>query len=142
HDHGDAQAALRQGRLDLETAHAGHVQVQDDAVRLPAREVLEHRPAGRERLGLDPRGSEEPLERAADGLFVIDDGDEQFHWGHGSLSVAGLWPREEWDLGPRSLYARRRPARSAMRTSSATERASIFSITRPRCTLTVFSAMP
>ena len=34
------------------------------------------------------------------------------------------------------------PTRSARRTSSATDPARIFSITRARCTLTVFSAMP
>ena len=70
--------ALREAVLYLETAHAGHVEVENDAVGLAAREILEHGAAGSECPGFDPRGSEEPLERPAHGFLVIDNGDERF----------------------------------------------------------------
>src|SRR5882672_1329681 len=156
HDGGQLHAGLLQALQHVQPGHAGHVQVEDHAVGAPLGQRIQERRPGLEGLGLEVRGAEQALQRLADGLFVVDDGDERRVRGHvtgiePACRPARNWTMVLWTKVLRSVDAQgpgegdgagRTPARSAMRISSTSEAAPIFCMMRPRWTLMVFSTVP
>ena len=73
----DTQGAACQLPLDVEAVHAGHVEIEDDAVRNLRRERVKELPPRREGIRIQVRRPKEPLQSLSDRLVVIDDGDAE-----------------------------------------------------------------
>src|SRR4029077_14832791 len=131
---------------NVQPGHARHVQVQDDAVRAPGRQRIQELRTGGEGLRLEGRRAQQPLQRLADRLFVVDDGDKRGGLGHVAAIEPAWQPARNWTMvlwtkvlrAPAGQASRagaavgRTPARSVMRTSSTREAARIFCMMRPR----------
>ncbi len=58
--------------LQLEAIHAGHLDIEHQAIRLSLLEALKEIGRGFERFGLDPRSAQQSTERSPDRSIVID----------------------------------------------------------------------
>jgi hypothetical protein len=70
--------------LHVEPVHAGHVQIENDAIRQARIERFQKLRTGAERLRIQTSGTHQPHERFADGFFVVNDSDVQTSFGHGT----------------------------------------------------------
>jgi hypothetical protein len=78
-------APARELRLNLESAQAGHVQVEDEAVGAVVAHRLQKLAAGGVRFHLEPERSQQPRERFADVWIVVDDDDHGGRRRHDSV---------------------------------------------------------
>src|SRR5262249_4469737 len=142
--------------LDLETVHARHADVEDEAGRLRRRRRVEEVLARAECFGTMAERADQAARRFPYRLVVVDDGDERRITGRSVVCAAPRHGRNVADattVGAAVSWDRCRPCPSgqvpqacgassscpAMRTRSATESASIFSIRCARWNLIVRS---
>src|SRR5262245_6188609 len=87
HDRRQTNARLLELLQHVQPGHAGHVQVEDEAVGAPLREGIQELGPGGKGLGFQVRGAHQALERLADRLLVVDDGDKRSGTGLGHVEA-------------------------------------------------------
>src|SRR5262249_37753852 len=112
--------------------------VRDQARRQVLRARAEKLLPGRERSCGQPRLFQQALQGAAHQVVVVDDGDEPRLLRNHARKIGGGLTARHYPLVCRGPAA----TRPAIRTSSASEPARIFLMTRPRWILTVTSLVP
>jgi hypothetical protein len=70
--------------LHVEPVHAGHVQIENDAIRQARIERFQKLRTGAECLRIQTSGTHQAHQRFTNGFFVVNDGDEQTSFGHGA----------------------------------------------------------
>lgn len=89
--------------LYVEPVHVRHVQIENDAIRQARIERFQKLRAGGECLHTQAGGTHQAHQCFADGLFVVNDGDEPRSFGHNNARVGSGGSAALLDLGLLSL---------------------------------------
>src|SRR5260370_33904635 len=128
--------------LKLQTAHPGHLEIDDQALGKAMRQCRKKILSRFECLYTEGPRPKQPTQTLEHGRIIINYGNPGGNFRHERLWRRN-WASVELTVGPirRDLYFEIW-ALSAMRTRSATVRTPSFPTIRLRCTLMVFSTVP
>src|SRR5258708_33497254 len=140
HNGGDWNVVACQMLLKVQTAHPGHLEIDDQALRKTMRQCRKKISPGFECLYTEATRPKQPTQTLEHGRIIINYGNPGGNFRHERLWRRN-WASVEVTVGPirRDLYFEIL-ALFAMRTGSATVRSATFPIIRLPWTLMVFSA--